>query len=141
MQFVCDAPSRKTWFRIETEGEATIESNLMDHAVEKYFRRAHEEAARAYVPQAVPFIEQDIGLKDFIRRTMPMFFTLRDDEGTALATAMLPPAGQDERTFRPIIVGHGNSDPYPEHGEAIRTLADRFGLTLDRARCFPYSRI
>jgi hypothetical protein len=34
MQFVCDAPP-KTWFRIETEGEAALESRAMDHAVEK----------------------------------------------------------------------------------------------------------
>ena len=39
MQYVCDAPKGKTWFRIETEGEAAHESRLMSHAVEKYFRR------------------------------------------------------------------------------------------------------
>src|SRR5262249_45836766 len=38
MQFVCDAPP-KTWFRIETEGEATLESREMNHAVEKYFKQ------------------------------------------------------------------------------------------------------
>ena len=37
MQFVCDAPP-KTWFRIETEGEAALESRAMDHAVEKDFQ-------------------------------------------------------------------------------------------------------
>ena len=47
---------------------------------------------------------------------MPIFLTLRDGEGTALVTAMLPPAGKDERAFRPIIVGASNSDPYPQHG-------------------------
>ena len=51
-----------------------------------------------------------------IQRVMPMFLTLRDAEGKALVTAMLPPAGQNEHQFRPIIVGHGNADPYPEHG-------------------------
>ena len=29
MQYVCDAPKGKTWFRIETEGEAAHESRLM----------------------------------------------------------------------------------------------------------------
>ena len=46
MQFVCDAPNG-TWFRIETEGEAIKESQLMNHAVEKHFRRAAEEAELA----------------------------------------------------------------------------------------------
>ena len=48
MQFVCDADGQKTWFRIETEAEAAQESQLMSHAVEKHFRRAHEEAAQSY---------------------------------------------------------------------------------------------
>ena len=34
MQFVCDAPGQKAWFRIETEAEAARESELMRHAVE-----------------------------------------------------------------------------------------------------------
>ena len=140
MQFVCDAPS-KTWFRIETEGEAALESRTMDHAVEKYFKQAYEHAVKTYVPpKNGSYIEQNIGLKPHIQRVMPRFLTLRDGEGNALVTAMLPPAGQDERTFRPIIVGPGNADPYPEHGEAIRALAQHTGLTLDPARCFPYRR-
>ena len=57
-----------------------------------------------------------------------------------VAAAMLPPEGQDERAFRPIIVGSGNSDPYPEHGDAIAALAEHLGLTLDPARCYPYRR-
>ncbi len=36
MLYVCDAPP-KTWFRIETTGEAALESRAMDHAVDKYF--------------------------------------------------------------------------------------------------------
>jgi hypothetical protein len=69
---------------------------------------------------------------------MPIFLTLRDGEGTALVTAMLPPVGQDQRTFRPVIVGPANTDPFPEHGAAITELAERFGLVLDRSRCYPY---
>jgi hypothetical protein len=53
---------------------------------------------------------------------------------------MLPPAGQDAQSFRPIIVGYGNSDPFPEHGEAIGKLAAHYSLTLDPARCYPYRR-
>ena len=140
MQYVCDAPP-KTWFRIETEGEATLESRAMDHAVEKYFRQCHEQAAKSYVPpQSVSRFEQSIGLKDHIQRTMPMFLTLRDREGKGLVTAMLPPAGRADAGFKPIIVGTGNSDPYPEHGGAIKTLEAHTGLALDRDRCFPYRR-
>jgi len=140
MQYVCDAPGG-TWFRIETEGEAALESRAMDHAVEKYFHQAYEHAARSYVPpKSGRYIEQNIGLKAHIQRVMPRFLTLRDAEGAALVTAMLPPVGQDERGFRPIIVGKSNSDPYPEHGEAIAELARHFDLTLDPARCYPYRR-
>ncbi len=48
MRFVCDAAGGKAWFRIDTEGEAVRESELMRHAVEKHFRRAHEQAAQSY---------------------------------------------------------------------------------------------
>ena len=140
MQYVCESPP-KTWFRIETDAEAYQESQAMGHAVERYFTQDREKAAAAYVPPAGHrVIEQNIGLKAHIQRAMPIFLTLRDNEGTALVTAMLPPAGQSEREFRPIIVGRGNSDPYPEHGEAIKALARHYGLTLDPARCFPYRR-
>jgi hypothetical protein len=140
MQFVCDAPP-KAWFRIETEGEAAIESRAMNHAVEKYFKQAYEQAARSYVPpRSAPYIEQNIGLNAHIQRVMPLFLTLRDAEGKALVTAMLPPLGKDERSFKTIIVGFDNSDPYPEHGDAIRQLGRHYGLTLDAARCYPYRR-
>jgi hypothetical protein len=140
MQFVCEAPP-KTWFRIETQGEAALESRAMNHAVEKYFKQAYEHATKTYVPPKTGlYIEQNIGLKAHIQRDMPRFLTLRDGEGNALVTAMLPPAGQDERAFKPIIVGSGNSDPYAEHAEAIRALGEHLGLTLDAVRCYPYRR-
>jgi len=146
MQFVCDAAGRKAWFRIETEAEAAQESELMRHAVEKHFRRAQEQASQAYRPAPGPFVEQDIGRAAHIRRAMPVFLTLRDGEGTALATAMLPPqrqqaAGRDDVAICPMVVGPGNGDPYPEHGEAIRALGERFGLALNRSRCYPYGRL
>src|SRR5918998_2991970 len=101
MRFVCDAAGGKAWFRIETEAEAARESELMNHAVEKHFRRAHEQASQAYRPPQGPFVEQDIGRAAHIRRATPVFLTLRDGEGNALATAMLPPqrlqaAGRDD---------------------------------------------
>jgi hypothetical protein len=141
MQFVCDAAGQKAWFRIETEAEAAQESEVMRHAVEKHFRQAYEQASQGYRPTPGPYVEQDIGRAAHIRRAMPVFLTLRDAEGTALATAMVPQqAGRDAPACSPLVVGPGNSDPYPEHGEAIRALGQHFGLTLDRARCYPYRR-
>lgn len=140
MRYVCDAPGGKTWFRIENVAEAAAESDAMHHAVEKYFRREQEKATQTYKPQSNVFVEQEIGLKAHLQREMPLFLTLRDGEGNALTTAMLPPGGHDSRTFTPIIVGAGNSDPYPEQGDAIRTLGQHFGIVLERQRCYPYRR-
>ena len=140
MQYVCDAPPY-TWFRVETEGEAALESHAMNHAVEKYFCQAKEEAVQSYVPPtSARYVEQSIGLKAHVQRVMPRFLTLRDSEGKALVTAMLPPDGLDERAFRPVVVGVENTDPYPEYAGAIATLARHYGLTLDPVRCYPYRR-
>jgi hypothetical protein len=139
MKFVCDAPDGKTWFRLETEGEAACESEMMQHAVEKYFRQEWEKATESYRAPASALFEQEIGLKSHVQRTMPLFLTLRDAEGNGLATAMLPP-GAREGGFRTIIVGVGNADPYPTEGDAIRVLGEHFGLTLERSRCYPYRR-
>src|ERR1700741_1413985 len=140
MKYVCDAPGGKTWFRIETEAEAASESDGMRHAVEKFFRKEREKAIQTFQPISKVSFEQEIGLKAHIQREMPLFLTLRDDSGTPLATAMLPPGGKDDRSFPPIIVGPGNADPYPEEGDAIRALAEHYGMTLERARCYPYRR-
>ncbi len=140
MKYVCDAPDGKTWFRIETEGEAAAESEVMHHAVEKYFRKEYERAAQGFQPLSKVNFEQEIGMKAYIQREMPLFLTLRADDGTALATAMLPPGGKDDRSFRPIIVGASNADPYDDQDEAIRALGAHFGGTLERTRCYPYRR-
>src|SRR5437870_3501226 len=96
MKYVCDAPDRKIWFRIETQGEADAESMLMDHAVAKYFIRERENAIRSYRPSSTNFIEQNIGLQAHIQREMPLFLTLRNTQGDALVTAMLPPTGRNQ---------------------------------------------
>jgi hypothetical protein len=140
MHYVCDAPDGKTWFRLETEAEAIDESRIMQHAVEKFFRQEQAKAQRSFAPPSRNFIEQEIGLKAHIQRVMPLFLTLRDAEGNALATGMLPPGGREDHAFRPIIVGAANGDPYAAHGAAIRALGDHFGLDLDRLRCYPYRR-
>ena len=140
MQYVCDAPKGTTWFRIETEGEAVHESRLMSHTVEKYFRREREKAVQSWRPERPNAIERDIGLEAHVQREMPLFLTLRDSDGNALTTAMLPPGGKDRGGFRIIIVGASNADPYPQQDAAIAALGAHFGLTLDRNRCFPYGR-
>lgn len=140
MEYVCDAPPH-TWFRIMTESEAAQESKAMDHAVEKYFRQMQERAAASYVPpRSGLYVEQSIGRKDHIKRTMPLFVTLRDKEGKALVTAMLPPGGRDADSFRPIVVGKSNADPYLEYADAIEALGTHYSLTLDPDRCYPYRR-
>jgi len=140
MQYVCDAGTA-TWFRIETLGEAVLESQAMNHAVERFFRDAYDKAAASFVPpKSLAAFEQRIGLKAHVQRSMPRFLTLRDKDGAALVTAMLPPEGQDARGFRPVIVGPANADPYPAYGAAIKALADHVHLTLDPARCYPYRR-
>jgi hypothetical protein len=140
MKYVCDA-TPYTWFRIETAAEAAVESQAMDHAVERYFRQAEAEAALSYQPpRELMAHEQNIGRKAHIQRAMPIFVTLRDNEGKALVTAMLPPEGRENDRFRPIIVGHANADPFPEYGEAIEALGHHFDLPLEASRCYPYRR-
>ena len=140
MQFVCDAPGGRTWFRIESEMEALQESLAMNHAVEKYFRRGQEKAALSYRPVSQNYIEQDIGRAAHISREMPLFLTLRDREGAPLATAMLPPRAVAIPGFHIIIVGPSNCDPYGAHGDAIAALGAHFNISLDRESCFPYNR-
>src|SRR5450631_2900921 len=140
MHYVCDAEDL-SWCRFVTLAEAAVEGQAMNHAVERYFRDAHDQAVASYRPPAgAPLSEQNIGLKGHIEREMPMFLTLRDREGKSRVTAMLPPTGKDEKSFRPIVVGPSNSDPYPEHSVAIALLADHFGFELNPDRCFPYKR-
>ena len=138
MEYVCDAPKNRTWFRLISEGEAIAESEAMHHAVEKHYRRERERADHSYQPTTTVYIEQDIGKEAYIQRTMPIFMTLRDEDGLALVTAMLPPKAKPDGTC--IVVGRGNADPYPDHGDAIEALGRHFGVTLDRHRCFPYRR-
>src|SRR4029077_10134090 len=82
MQYVCDGPGGKTWFRIETEAEAVAESEEMRHAVEKYFRKEQDKAAQSFRPISKVYFEQEIGLKAHIQREMPLFLTLREMDGT-----------------------------------------------------------
>jgi hypothetical protein len=140
MEYVCDAPNGMTWFRLVTEAEAANESAEMRHAVEKHFRREWERAADSFQPLSTVFIEQDIGKEAHILRAMPLFLTLRDEDGKGHVTAMLPPGGQAGGECTSIVVGAANADPYPDHGDAIGALARHFDIPLDRADCYPYRR-
>src|SRR6516165_4658945 len=120
MQYVCDAPKGKTWFRIETEGEAAHESRLMSHTVEKYFRRERDKAIQSWRPERPNAIERDIGLEAHVQREMPLFLTLRDREGNALTTAMLPPGGKD-RGLIGAMSAHG---PSVWTGRALQAESD-----------------
>jgi hypothetical protein len=51
MEYVCDAPRKRTWFRLLTEGEAIAESLEMRHAVEKHYRRERERAIDSFHPR------------------------------------------------------------------------------------------
>lgn len=140
MRYVCEASGGRTWFRLETEAEAEAEAALMRHAVDKYFRRHLTEARESYrAPAGAPAFERDIGLKAHIARSTPLYLTLRADDGTGLATAMLPPEGRNQVNFKIIIVGPDNEDPYPAHGDAIEALGRHFGIQLKREECFPYA--
>jgi hypothetical protein len=140
MEYVCDAPNGLTWFRLMTEAEAANESVEMRHAVEKHFRREREKAAQSFKPASAVFIEQEIGKEAHITRVMPLFLTLRDEDGKPHVTAMLPPGGRADRGFTCIIVGVANADPYRDYADAIAALARHFDIALDRADCYPYRR-
>ena len=140
MQFICEGAQDLTWFRIDSESEAAQESSEMNHAVVKHFCQARAAVEALWKPPAgMRYIEQDIGKKDFVERGMPLFATLRDAEGKALATAMLRTEGAVS-AVKSIVVGHDNSDPYPQFSDSIEALGRHLGLELDRASCFPYRR-
>ncbi|MGQ0531998.1 MAG: hypothetical protein ACT4OF_04800 [Caulobacteraceae bacterium] len=140
MRYVCDAPGGAAWFRLETEAEAEAEAVLMNHAVDKYFRRYEAAARESFrAPLGAPTFEQAIGLKDHVAKVMPLFLTLRSADGDGLATAMLPPQGRNQVNFKIVIVGPGNADPYEGHEPEIEALAQHFGIELPREECFPYA--
>ena len=142
MQYVCDAPGDKTWFRIETENEAALESQAMRHALENHFVQERQRAVAKYRARpALSGIERDIGLEAHVLRSTPRFLTLRDHEGTPLASAMLPPETQAAAQFRPTIVGPGYSDAYATHDGAIAALEKCFGLSLRRECHNPFQNI
>ena len=49
MEYICDAPGDRTWFRLMSEGEAVMESELMRHAVESTSAANGKRRRRAFV--------------------------------------------------------------------------------------------
>ncbi len=94
MKYVCDAPGGKTWFRIETEAEAAVESEDMRHAVEKFFRKEHEKAVQSFQPPSKVYFEQEIGLKAHMQTPSvrwASFTVSRSREAAATPTAATEP--------------------------------------------------
>ena len=127
-------------FGLETEGEATRESENMCHAVERYYRREREKAAQTFRPRSDgllragdwsqgPHPARNAAIPDVARR---------ERRGSRHRHAA--PRGREDRSFRTIIVGRDNGDPYLQYGDAIRALGRHFGTSLERARCYPYRR-
>jgi len=133
MQYVCEAPGRKVWFRIESSAEAALESAVMKNAIEFQYENAHRAAIQTYQPSSrLHFVERDIGLKSHIARTMPMFLTLRDGEGKHLVNAVLPPCGREDDTFACRIVGPGGMDALTAEADAVEVLEKHFGLSVHK---------
>ena len=132
MQYVCDAPGRKTWFRIETEGEAIQEAEAMHHSLDYRFRHERSAAIASYAPSPeLRPIERNIGLDAHVARTMPMFLTLRDADGTPLATVLLPQS-RDCGGTAPSVVGPDYSDASAAQADAIAVLEKHLGAVLRR---------
>ena len=115
------------------------ESEVMRHAVEKYFRRERERRRESFKPLTSVFIEQDIGKAAHISARC------RSSSPCAMRTARRrsrpccrPGGGGIGRGC--IIVGPANTDPYKQHADAIEALAEHFDMPLDRAHCYPYRR-
>jgi len=135
MQYVCDAPGRKAWFRIETEGEAARESEEMRHSLDYFFRHERDAARKRYSPAGnVSFIERDIGLSSHLKRTMPIFLTLRESDGTAVASAILPQDPESE-SIAARVIGPGDCDAFRAQREALVALEQHLGKPL-RRQCY-----
>ena len=84
------------------------------------------------------FLEQEIGLKDHVQRGgLPLFLTLRDEDGVGLVTAMVPPEGREERGFRCHPGRPRRPNPRRRASPMLR-WASRLGVALTPARCYPY---
>jgi hypothetical protein len=139
MQYVCDAPGRKTWFRIETQSEAFLEDEAMRNSVEHRYEDAKLAAVQKYQPAPrLRWFERDIGLNSYLLRSMPMFLTLRDSDGTPLLNAMLPPCGKEDGHHSCQIVGPGGADASNSEHDAVRALEKHFGLSIRTASAKTY---
>ena len=139
MRYVCDAIGGQVWFSLENQSEADHEGAVMHHAVARYFEQERWAAQASYKPrEGLAEFERNIALKGHVERVMPLFLTLRDEDGHALVTSMLSRDVERGVLSQAIIVGPANGDPYPDHAEAIALLGKHYGVDLPRETCFPY---
>jgi len=135
MRYICDAPGNKTWFCIETEGEAADESDTMQHAVEKYFRkekRARDPDLPADLDRLHRTGDRPQGASPARDAAVPDAARRRRDP---LVTAMLPAARRDESGLpADSSSARANTDPYTDNADAIRVLAQHFRIVLDPVR-------
>lgn len=133
MQFICEAPGQKTWFRIETEGEAVDDAEAMRHAMDYRFRHERQLAIRSYNPNTDARTAEN-GLGAHLRRTMPIFLTLRGSDGLPLATAIVP---QIAGYYAANVVGPSYTDAYAREQDAIAALEAHLGRSLRRESYSP----
>ena len=116
-------------------------SETMRHAVEKYFRKEQDKATQSFRPISKVYFEQEIGLKAHIQREMPLFLTLRDD-GRHAARYRDAAARAGATTAAFARSSSGPAMPIPIRSRAMRFArsAQHYGMTLERARCYPYRR-
>ncbi len=89
MQYVCESSKGRIWFRIETDAGGRSRDAADAPCRGNHFRRERKRARNPTRP--APGLERDIMLKAHLARTTPLFLTLRADDGSGLATAMLRP--------------------------------------------------
>jgi len=120
------------------------ESRLMRHTVEKIFLpRAGGRQSNPGVPERPNAIERGhSALEAHVQREMPLFpHVCATGRGNALGYSDAATGWQGSRRVSgSSSFAASNADPYPEQDAAIAALGAHFGLTLDRHRCFPYSR-
>jgi len=108
-----------------------LESEVMKVRIDTEFRNERDRATRSYRPHPrLQSIERDIGLNAHVLRVMPIFLTLRDREGTALANAVLPPEDKSRGVDHSVVVGPDYANPFASQSDAIKALEQHYDISL-----------
>jgi hypothetical protein len=115
-----------TWLEIETELEATRESQLGQHGVVHFFKRDRSDDRRAAKYYSLRQNSSDM-------RNEPPLVTIRipRDEQKQI------PAGEKPMFDGIVAVGTGNSNPYDRYARYIFCLEAHLGVMLPET-CYPY---